>query len=162
MVFTVSDFVEIHLGRALTLSALADMLTEIGVQRFQGFVRVNESGNGRFALSFARSEGGEATLFMLVRENPSQLYAEPTASFAGAWALEVYAYEIAVRMNALIAGSSNRMLHRPTPAVFPTFADWLLGNPSRAAMAEEVFAAISPSVPLPLRGVVSFQQRHQF
>lgn len=156
-----NDFVEIHLGRTITLAALADLLNDISLERFQGFVRINESGHGRFAVSFARAEGGETTLFMLIRENPSQLYAEPATSSTGQWVLEVYAAEISVRTGALIASSANRMLHPAKPLALPTFADWLLSDPGRTAVADELFAAYASAVPLPLRGVVSFKQRPQ-
>lgn len=135
------------------------MLTQISVDRFQGFVRVNEVGEGRFVLSFARPAMADISLFSLIRENPSQLYAERSIGYLGDWILEVYTGEIAARTGALIATEQNESLHRAEFMPSPTFADWLLSDPQRKALAEEQFERYGSSVPLPLRGVVNFKER---
>jgi hypothetical protein len=156
----VNRYVEFHLGRTITLSALSDMLTEIGLERFQGFIRVNEAGEGRFVLLFPRSEGADVAVLSLVRENPSQLYAERNTGVLGDWVLEVYTSAIAARTGAMIATSEDDTLHEaPGPRMHPTFADFLLDDPDRAQHAEENFARYGPAVPLPLRGVVTFRER---
>lgn len=38
-----NGYVEFHLGRAIALSVLSEMLTEISIPRFSGFVRINEA-----------------------------------------------------------------------------------------------------------------------
>jgi hypothetical protein len=152
-------YVEFHLGRIISLSALSELLTEISIDRFQGFVRVNEAGEGRFVLSFPRADAAEVALFTLIRENPSQLYAERSAGYLGDWVLEVYAAEIASRTGALAATEDDTSLHALPMIVLPTFADWLLGDEKLAACAEDLFARYAPVVPLPLRGVVSFKER---
>lgn len=135
------------------------MLTEISVERFQGFVRVNEVGEGRFVLSFARPAMADISLFTLIRENPSQLYAERSVAYLGDWVLEVHAGEIASRTGALIATEQNESLHSPALLFSPTFADWLLSDPQRKTLAQEQFERYGPCVPLPIRGVVNFKER---
>ncbi|HEY9181530.1 MAG TPA: hypothetical protein VIO32_12490 [Candidatus Baltobacteraceae bacterium] len=147
------------MGRTITLSALSDMLTEISVDRFQGFVRVIEAGEGRFVLSFARRGAADTALFSLIRENPSQLYAERSVAMLGDWVLDVYTSEISSRTGALVATDTEDTLHQSPFGIYPTFADWLLDDPARKQSAEEYFDRYSPLVPLPLRGVVTFQKR---
>lgn len=154
-----NNYVEFHLGRTIPLSRLSEMLNEISIERFQGFVRVLEAGEGRFVLSFPRQGAADLSLLTLIRENPSQLYAEVSAAYVGDWVLEVYAAEIASRTGALVSTGANRMLHNAEMVVLPTFADWLLHDPDRGASAEEIFTNRSGSVPLPLRGVVAFRPR---
>ncbi len=150
---SLSTYAEFHLGKTITLSALSDLLTEISVARFQGFVRVSEAGEGRYVLSFPRTEAADVALVSLIRENPSQLYAESSVAYLGEWALEVYAGEICSRIGALVSTSQNRMLH-PAPRIStPTFADWLVSDPHRADFAREAFVRYAPVTPLPLRGV---------
>lgn len=136
------------------------MLVAISVERFQGFVRVNEAGEGRFVLSFPRSDAADVALFTLIRENPGQLYAERSVAMVGDWALEIYSAEIAARTGALVSTAENRMLHPPRAISLPSFADWLLVDPERAALAEDIFSRYAPAIPLPLRGVVSFKERN--
>ena len=150
------------MGRTITLSTLSEMLTEISVERFQGFVRIIEAGEGRFVLSFPRAGAADTALFSLIRENPSQLYAERSVAMLGDWVLEVFTSEIAARTGALVATDTNDTLHQADRCFYPTFADWLLDDPSRHASAEEYFARYSPVVPLALRGVVSFRERPTF
>ncbi|HET9097952.1 MAG TPA: hypothetical protein VFN37_14915 [Candidatus Baltobacteraceae bacterium] len=152
-------YVEFHLGRTITLTALSELLTDVSVQRFQGFVRVNEVGEGRFVLSFARAATADVSLLTLIRENPSQLYAERSVALLGDWVLEVYTGEIAARTGALIATEDNGSLHSPSLMPLPTFADWLLDDPQRHASAAEAFERYGPVVPLALRGVVNFKER---
>lgn len=154
-----NNYVEFHLGRTIALSRLSEMLNEISIERFQGFVRVLEAGEGRFVLSFPRPGAADLALLTLIRENPSQLYAESSTAYVGDWVLEVYAAEIASRTGALVSTSENRTLHGAQMVVLPTFADWLLQDADRGASADEIFAARSASVPLPLRGVVAFRPR---
>lgn len=151
-------FVEFHLGRTISLSALSEILIAIAIERFQGFVRVNEAGEGRFVLAFPRPDGAPVALFTLIREQPSQLYAERSTGYLGDWALEVYAAEIASRTGALIATEEQTSLHAARPLFIPTFADWVLQEPSLADSAEEVFARHAAAVPLALRGVVAFRR----
>ncbi len=154
-----NKYVEFHLGRTITLSTLSEMLVEVGIKRFQGFVRLSEMGEGRFVLSFPRSGSAEISLFSLIRENPSQLYAERSVAFLGDWVLEAYTAEICRRTGALISTEEDTALHTSQMKPHPTFADWLLADPAREATAEELFARYSPAVPLPLRGIVSFRHR---
>lgn len=155
-------FVEFHLGRTITLSALSEMLTEVSVERFQGFVRIIEAGEGRFVLSFPRAGAADTALFSLIRENPSQLYAERSIAMLGDWVLEVYTSEIASRTGSLIATDMNDTLHQAPRCIYPTFADWLLDDPARKGNAGEYFERYSPAIPLALRGVVAFQERPTF
>jgi len=155
----VTRYVEFHLGRTITLSALSELLTQIGIDRFQGFVRVNEAGEGRFVLSLPRPDAADMALFTLIRENPSQLYAERSVGYVGDWALEVYSGEIASRTGALIATDEQDALHAAPPMVCPTFADWLLHDPSHKNLAHELFERYAPAIPLPLRGIVLFKER---
>jgi hypothetical protein len=148
-----STYVEFHLGKTITLSALSDLLTEIGVARFQGFVRVSEAGEGRYVLSFPRAGSADVALVSLIRENPSRLYAEASAGYLGEWVLATYAGEISTRTGALVSTAQNRMLHPAPRVALPTFADWLLSDPQRAGFAKEAFARYAPVTPLPLRGV---------
>lgn len=143
----------------ITLTALSDLLTQISVDRFQGFVRVNEVGEGRFVLSFGRAAMADISLLTLIRENPSQLYAERSAALLGDWVLEVYTGEIAARTGALIATGEDGSLHQAVPVRLPTFADWLLHDPQRHASAAEAFERYGSIVPLALRGVVNFKER---
>lgn len=153
-------YVEFHLGRTITLTALSELLTQICVDRFQGFVRVNEVGEGRFVLSFARAATADVSLFTLIREKPSQLYAERSVAYLGDWVLEVYTGEIAARTGALIATEEQESLHSATLMPSPSFADWLLDDPQRKALAEELFERYAPAIPLALRGVVNFKERN--
>lgn len=155
-------FVEFHLGKTITLSSLSDLLNEINIERFQGFVRVIEAGEGRFVLSFARAGAADVALFSLIRENPSQLYAERSVGVLGDWVLEGYTSAIAARTGALIATDDNDSLHKAPVKMHPTFADWLLDDPQRERNAEENFARYAPVIPLPLRGVVTFRERQTF
>lgn len=155
-------FVEFHLGKTITLSSLSDLLNEISVERFQGFVRVIEAGEGRFVLSFGRPGAPDVALFSLIRENPSQLYAERSVGVLGDWVLETYTSAIASRTGALIATDDNDSLHKAAAKTYPTFADWLVDDPQREPSAEENFGRYAPAVPLPLRGVVSFRERPAF
>jgi hypothetical protein len=148
-----STYVEFRLGKTITLSALSDLLTEISVSRLQGFVRVNEAGEGRYVLSFPRAGAADVALLSLIRENPRQLYAESSVAFLGEWVLEVYAGEICARTGALASTAQNRLLHTAPRVALPTFADWLRSDPQRAAFAEEAYARYAPVTPLPLRGV---------
>lgn len=141
------------MGKTITLSALSDLLMEIGIARFQGFVRVNEAGEGRYVLSFPRVQSAEVALVSLIREQPSRLYAEASAGYLGEWVLEVYAGEISARTSALVSTPQNRMLHSAPRVIQPTFADWLLSDKQRAQLAREAFARYAPVTPLPLRGV---------
>lgn len=152
-------YVEFHLGRTIALSAISEMLTEISIDRFQGFVRVNEAGEGRFVLSFPRPDGAPVSLLTLIRENPSQLYAERSVGYLGDWVLEVFSAEIASRTGAFVATEQNASLHTLPTVFIPTFADWLLRDPALAATVEEQFARYAPVIPLPLRGVVNFKAR---
>jgi hypothetical protein len=156
----VNRFVEFHLGRTISLSTLSDMLQEIGIERFAGFMRIHEAGEGRFVLSFPRSEGVDVAVLSLIRENPSQIYAERNAGLLGDWVLEIYTAAIAARTGAMIATSEDDTLHEaPRPRMHPTFADFLLDDPQRAEHAEENFARYAAAVPLPLRGIVTFRER---
>lgn len=140
--------------------ALSDLLMQISVERFQGFVRVNEVGEGRFLLSFPRGGGAaDIALLTLIRENPSQLYAERNLAMLGDWVLEVYAAEVGARTGAMIATSEDDSLHRAPNRPYPTFADWLLDDPQRQPVAEEAFERYAPAIPLALRGVVNFKER---
>ena len=152
-------YVEFHLGRTIALSALSELLTQISIDRFSGFVRVNEAGEGRFVLSFPRSDGAPVALVSLIRENPSQLYAERSMEYLGDWVLEQYAAAIAARTGALVSTEERASLH--SFAAFPTqtFADWLLQFPELTDSAEVLFARYAPVIPLPLRGIVSFKSR---
>lgn len=152
-------YVEFHLGRTITLTTLSDLLTQISVERFQGFVRVNEVGEGRFVLSFARAATADVSLLTLIREHPGQLYAERSVALLGDWVLEVYTGEIAARTGALIATEDHGSLHPASPMPLTTFADWLLDDPQRHASAAEAFERYGSVVPLPLRGVVNFKER---
>lgn len=152
-------YVEFHLGRTIALSALSELLTQISIDRFQGFIRVNEAGEGRFVLSLPRPDAADMALFSLIRENPSQLYAERSVGYVGDWALEVYSGEIASRTGALIATDQEEMLHTAPIMVCPTFADWLLRDPNHRNVAEEMYARYAPAIPLALRGVVTFKER---
>jgi hypothetical protein len=155
----VTRYVEFHLGRIITLSALSELLTEISIDRFQGFVRISEAGEGRFVLSFPRADAADVALLTLIRENPSQLYAERSAGYLGDWVLEVYAAEIGSRLGALVSTEERNSLHSPALIVLPTFADWLLSDERNASCAEDLFARYSGVVPLPLRGIVRFRGR---
>lgn len=152
-------YVEFHLGRTISLTALSELLTQISVERFQGFVRVNEVGEGRFLLSFPRGGAADVALITLIRENPSQLYAERNLAMLGDWVLEVYAAEIGARTGSMIATSENDSLHRAPNKAYPTFADWLLDDPQRQPVAEEAFERYAPAIPLAMRGVVNFKER---
>ena len=152
-------YVEFHLGRTIALSALSELLTQISIERFAGFVRVSEVGEGRFVLSFPRPDAAPVALLSLIRENPSQLYAERSAGYLGDWVLEVYGGEIASRTGALVSTEENTPLHSPRMIPMPTFADWLLSDPALAESAEDLFARYASVVPLPIRGVVTFKQR---
>lgn len=152
-------YVEFHLGRTIALSALSEMLTDISIERFAGFVRINEVGEGRFVLSFPRAGTADVALLTLIRENPSRLYAERSVAYLGDWVLETYSAEIAARTGALVSTEQKASLHAPARKPRPSFADWLLDDPQRAVCAEEHFARYAPAVPLPLRGVVNFTKR---
>ena len=158
----VNRFVEFHLGKTITLSSLSELLTDVSIERFQGFVRVLEAGEGRFVLSFPRAGAADVALFSLIRENPSQLYAERSVGVLGDWVLETFTAAIASRTGALIATDDNDSLHKAASKMHPTFADWLVDDPQRERNAEENFARYAPVVPLPLRGVVSFRERQTF
>lgn len=147
-------YVEFHLGKTIALSALSELLTEISIRRFQGFVRVNEVGEGRFMLSFPRSDSADVALITLIREKPSQLYAERNVACLGDWVLDVYAAEIAARTGALVATDDNGSLHVPSLRFHPNFAGWLMDDPQRASRAQEHYARYSPVVPLPVRGII--------
>jgi hypothetical protein len=86
----VNKYIEFHLGKTIALSALSELLTEISIDRFQGFVRIHEAGEGRFVLSFPRPDAAEVGLLTLIRENPSQLYAERSLAILGDWVLDVF------------------------------------------------------------------------
>lgn len=135
--------------------ALSDLLVQISVERFQGFVRVNEAGEGRFVLSFGRAGNADVSLFTLIREKPSQLYAERSVAYLGDWVLEAYTGEIAARTGALIATEQTPSLHSASMMRVPSFADWLLDDTQRKATAAEQFERYAPAVPLPLRGVLN-------
>ncbi len=151
------SYVEFHLGRTIALSALSELLNHVSAERFQGFVRVNEAGQGRFVLSLPRGDGADVALFTLIREDPSRLYAEPNVACLGEWALDVYTGEIAARTGALVSTAANRSLHAVRPRPLPTFAAWLLDDEQRASSSEELHARYASAIPLPLRGVVSFR-----
>jgi hypothetical protein len=149
----VSRYVEFHLGRIITLSALSELLTEIAIERFGGFVRIREAGEGGFVACFPRADG-DVALFSLIRERPSELYAERSSAYIGDWVLAVYASEITSRTGALAATEKHPSLHALAPLVMPTFADWLLGAAEPGDSARELFARYAPAVPVQLRGVI--------
>jgi hypothetical protein len=153
----VTKYVEFHLGRTIALSALSELLTDISIDRFAGFVRVIEAGEGRFVLSFPRPDGAPVALFSLIREKPGQLYAERSLAFLGDWVLESYACAIVSRTGALVSTEERESLHTLAAAALPTFADWLLSKPELSDCAEETFTRYLPVIPLPLRGIVSFK-----
>jgi hypothetical protein len=151
----VNRYIEFHLGRTITLFALSDLLTQIGVERFAGFVRVNDAGEGRFVLSFPRADGADVPLLTLIRENPSRLYAESSLAYLGDWVLDVFGAEIGKRTGAAVATEREPALHPPRASHARTCADWLLGDPNLERAARDIFARYAPAVPLPLRGVLA-------